>query len=96
VLIDGEHGRLPQGAAQRDVAGTSMPHDQDRLRIMAPVEEYPSAVEKRLARDAQDLGLAFQGRLKLIGIWSSVFIPVRGYDQVEHVKNTLPLALIAA
>jgi hypothetical protein len=84
MFIDCEQGRLPQGAAKRDAAGTSVAHDQDRLRIMAPGEEYPSAVEKRLARDAQDLGLAFQGRPKLVGIPSSAFIPVRRYDEVEH------------
>jgi hypothetical protein len=68
VLIDRECGDGTQQAAQCNVVGVSMPHNQDRVRIMTPVEQYASAVKKWLARGAQDLGLAFQRSLKLVGI----------------------------
>jgi hypothetical protein len=73
MFIDGEQGRLPQGAAQRDVGGTSMPHDQDRVRIMTPVEQCPSAVKKWLARYAKGFSFALKTSIEQI----RVSLPVR-------------------
>lgn len=94
MLIDGKHGGLPQGAVQRDVVGASMLHDQDRVRIKTPVEQYPSAVEERLARDAQDRGLAFQRCLKLVGVGSSMLILVGGNDEIGRHRTCFLAELI--